>query len=283
MKLLDIPFGNRIEGWLPCAVNSFPGDTLVHAKPGEAKAKDAKLGKSALRPIGEIKLGDEVLALSEWKGKGKSGKMDRRLTYEKVTDIYTSYKAQTLVRLTLDDGQTLTATEGHPFKTPDGWRDAIMLKKGGKLLLKGGDGDADAGRTATIADIRTEQRTLPVYNLEVANGHTYFVGIDGELVHNGLCNLGRAGKQARLKELATNNKLGSADRGWLRQELNSIERGHRDTIRNPPGKDLAHERGREAAKGYSYKYSNLQDRDLHRIQHRYDDFGRANRERPVNE
>ncbi|MFZ4702754.1 MAG: polymorphic toxin-type HINT domain-containing protein, partial [Candidatus Methylumidiphilus sp.] len=75
-----------------------------------------------------------------------------------------------------------TATEGHPFKTTDGWRDAIMLKKGGKLLLKGGD--ADAERTATITDIRTEQKTLPVFNLEVANAHTYFVGIDGELVHN---------------------------------------------------------------------------------------------------
>ncbi len=113
--------------------------------------------------------------------------MDRRLSYEKVTDVYASHKAQTLVRLTLDDGQTLTATEDHPFKTTDGWRDAIMLKKGGKLLLKGGDGDADAERTATIAEVRTEQRTLPVYNLEVANGHTYFVSKDGLLVHNLSC------------------------------------------------------------------------------------------------
>jgi hypothetical protein len=177
------------RGWdaLPCAVNSFPADTLVHVKPDEAKAKDAKLGKSKLRPISDITLGDEVLAFSEWKDKGKSGKMNRRLSYEKVTDVYTSYKAQTLVHLTLEDGQTLTATEGHPFKTTDGWRDAIMLKKGGKLLLKGGDGDADAERTATIAEVRTEQRMLPVYNLEVANGHTYFVGIEGELVHNGRC------------------------------------------------------------------------------------------------
>ena len=38
--------------------------------------------------------------------------------------------------------------------------------------------------------------------------------------------------------------------------------------------------GREAAKGYDYRHSNLQDRDLHRTQHKYDDFGRANAERP---
>lgn len=91
---------------------------------------------------------------------------------------------------------------------------------------------------------------------------------------------GRAGKQSRLRDLASNDKLGSADKGWIQQEINSIERGSRSTIRNPPGKDLAHERGREAAKGYDYKYSNLQDRDLHRLQHKHDNFGRANSERP---
>ncbi|WP_082270510.1 SpvB/TcaC N-terminal domain-containing protein [Leptospira interrogans] len=94
-------------------------------------------------------------------------------------------------------------------------------------------------------------------------------------------NPGRLGKQQRLRELANDDKLSSADRGWIKQEMNSIARGKRDSIRNPPGKDLAHERGREAAKGYGYEYSNLQDRDLHRSQHKYDNFGRKNKERPV--
>jgi hypothetical protein len=64
--------------------------------------------------------------------------------------------------------------------------------------------------------------------------------------------------------------------------MNAIERGTRDSIRNPPGKDLAHSRGREAAKGYDHveSPSHLQDRDLHRLQHKFDDFGRKNRERP---
>lgn len=91
---------------------------------------------------------------------------------------------------------------------------------------------------------------------------------------------GRSGKQARLKELGDDPKLGKADRGWIKQEKNSIARGNRKTIRNPPGKDLAHERGREAAKGYGYEHSNLQDRKLHRLQHKYDNFGRKNKERP---
>ncbi|WP_083745815.1 polymorphic toxin type 8 domain-containing protein [Variovorax sp. KK3] len=104
--------------------------------------------------------------------------------------------------------------------------------------------------------------------------------VAGELMCRPATAGGRAGKQSRLRELASDDKLGSGDRGWLEQELNSIARGQRDTLRVPPGKELAHERGREAAKGYGYDHSNLQDRELHRLQHRYDDWGRSNRERP---
>jgi len=37
-------------------------------------------------------VGDEVLAFSEWKEKGEDQKHDARLSYEKVTDVYTSFK-----------------------------------------------------------------------------------------------------------------------------------------------------------------------------------------------
>lgn len=97
----------------------------------------------------------------------------------------------------------------------------------------------------------------------------------------GLSKTGRAGRQARLRELADDPKVSSADRGWIRQEMRSIEQGKQTAIRNPPGRELAHERGREAAKGYDYTRSNLQDRDLHRLQHKYDNFVRANSERPL--
>lgn len=93
---------------------------------------------------------------------------------------------------------------------------------------------------------------------------------------------GRSGKQERLVELATDPKLGKSDKGWIKQEMNQIDRGKRTSVRNPPGKDLAHERGREAAKGYSYKHSNLQNRADHRTQHRYDNNGKKNKERKVN-
>lgn len=100
---------------------------------------------------------------------------------------------------------------------------------------------------------------------------------------------GRTGKQARLRELANDTKLGRADRGWLKNEMRHIKNGNRKTIRLPgnsrnskkPGKVLAHERGREADKGFSYKHSNMQDNDLHKLQHKYDNNGKKNKMRPV--
>lgn len=148
--------------------NSFTPDTLVHAL-------DAQ-GQAALKPIASLKVGDKVLAKSEWKADADS------LSYEPITDIIsTPNREQKWVDITLQDGKIITATEGHPFKTPDGWRDAVLLKEGGKLLLKG---EGAMEKTVAIARIsrRTEIRTT--YNLEVANAHTFFVGEDGVLVHN---------------------------------------------------------------------------------------------------
>jgi RHS repeat-associated protein len=164
---------------------SFPADTLVHVKPKNANEQNAQLSKADLKPINALQVGDEVLAHSEWVDKGDQLLGDQRLSYEKITDIFTSHKLQTFVYITLNNGETVTATESHPFKTTEGWRDAILLKKGGKLLLKGSDGE-DLGKTALITNVRTEKKSIPVFNLEVANAHTYFVGTDGQLVHNGV-------------------------------------------------------------------------------------------------
>ncbi|MDR1401340.1 MAG: hypothetical protein LBI81_00060 [Puniceicoccales bacterium] len=74
--------------------------------------------------------------------------------------------------------------------------------------------------------------------------------------------------------------LGSADRGWLKQEANAMARDKesRPTLRVPPRKELAHRRGFEAAKGYDSKHSNLQDKVLHKIQHKIDKNGQLNKD-----
>ena len=148
--------------------NSFTADTLVHTLDDQ--------GQATLKPIASLKLGDKVLARSEWKAEGEN------LSYEPVTDILsTPNQEQKWVDITLQDGKTITATQGHPFHTAEGWRDAILLKKGGKLLLKG---EGDSEKTIEIAHVTLRTEIQTTYNLEVANAHTFFVGEDGVLVHN---------------------------------------------------------------------------------------------------
>jgi hypothetical protein len=90
-----------------------------------------------------------------------------------------------------------------------------------------------------------------------------------EILQNeaGGINCGRTGKQARLRELANDLKISSADRGWIKQEINAIENGKRGLIRLPPDKQLAHRRGFEARKGFDYNHSDLQGIDIHKLQH----------------
>ena len=89
---------------------------------------------------------------------------------------------------------------------------------------------------------------------------------------------GRTGRQTRLRELGDEPKLGKADRGWIKQERNNLKR-KKLTIIPPPGKVLAHPRGKEAAKGYSYKESQLQLESNHKLQHKYDNNGKRNKDK----
>jgi RHS repeat-associated protein len=147
-------------------------------------------------------------------------------------------------------------TPGERVRTADGW--AIV---------------------ESLARCRGQQE---VYNLEVDAEHRYFVGSNGVEGHNAdACGGGRSGRQKRLEEIGNDPNSPSSVRGWIAQERKAIERGNRDAIRVPPGKVLAHERGREAAKGYSYLHSHLQDIGLHRTQHLLDRNGTLNRERPI--
>ena len=90
-------------------------------------------------------------------------------------------------------------------------------------------------------------------------------------------NLGRTGKQARLREIGNDPKASSADRGWIKNEQRHIKTGNRRTIRNPGnsrnstgrGKELAHPRGKRAKDGHSYKDAKLQDADLHKLEHKH--------------
>jgi len=83
---------------------------------------------------------------------------------------------------------------------------------------------------------------------------------------------GRLGKQERLRQLMDDPNTPRHIKGWLKQEANAIARGQRKTMRLPPRMELAHRRGFEARKEYSYLYSDLQEKFLHRLQHKWEGY-----------
>jgi RHS repeat-associated protein len=237
-KLFSATVG--LAGAAPDFSNSFASDVMVHMRPDGAADSDAKQGRAKLRPIKELKVGDQVLALSEWKeninSKAEEAEPDVRLSYEKVTHLVTSYREQQIVRIKLNSGSVIETTAGHPFRTINGWRDAVLLREGGKLLLKSTLGDARTGNTesnnetvATISDVSFETKIIPVFNIEVANAHTFFVGVDGALVHNG----GRGMKYAGLNHPTTGvaiDKNGFPDfADWIKNSVKIKCSGNRKT------------------------------------------------------
>lgn len=203
----------------------------------------------------DIEIGDQVLAYNAATGENGS---------YTVTDVIVHLDS-TLIHLILD-GESIETTPEHPFYTLDrGWVDADKLYVGEYIQQAN-------GTPGVVEAITVVPRLQVMYSLTVDVAHTFFVGDQQWLVHNTNCAGGCSGKQARLRELASDDKVSSAERGWLKQEINNVERGKRTTIRNPSGKDLAHRRGKEARKGYSYAHSDLQDRDLHRLQHKHEGY-----------
>lgn len=210
-------------------------------------------------------------------------------------------------------GEEISATAAHPFCVLDGdqlwdrprprslddrefrcgtalsgrWVDALEVREGDLL---------ESSTAARLVDgVDYDEGPAIVFNFSVEGARSYVVGERGFLVHNNedcaeaiaealgppRSSRGRRGAQARKREIADDPKVSSRVRGWLRQEMNQIARGTRKSVRNPPGTELAHARGREAAKGFSHtdSPSNLVDKGLHDLQHKHDDFGRKNRTR----
>jgi hypothetical protein len=119
------------------------------------------------RPIETVNIGDLVLARDEHTG---------IVAPQLVEKTYVHYDREAF---TLDFGTSaLGVTATHPFYTDSGWLNSSELCAGMDCYL-------DDGSRLTIQNIKhplAQKQT--VYNLEVANFHTYFVGAQGIWVHN---------------------------------------------------------------------------------------------------
>jgi tetratricopeptide (TPR) repeat protein len=117
------------------------------------------------RPIESIRVGDQVLAQDT-----KAGE----LTYRPVVAALKNPPSATL-RLKIG-ADTIVATPIHRFwKAGHGWLMARELKTGDLIRTVGG--------TARVEAIEND-RVCPVFNLEVAEARSFFVGPAGVLVHD---------------------------------------------------------------------------------------------------
>ncbi|MEU0671283.1 polymorphic toxin-type HINT domain-containing protein [Streptomyces sp. NPDC006172] len=150
-----------------CRVNSFTPETPILTADGQKK------------PIKDIKPGDKVVAKNP-----KTGET----AVKEVSALIIGKGSKKLVEITIDtDGKKgqntakTTATDGHPFWVPElrKWVKATDLKSGDWL-------ETGAGTHVQVAAVRRWTQQATVYNLTVADIHTYYVlaGATPVLVHN---------------------------------------------------------------------------------------------------
>jgi hypothetical protein len=138
----------------PC---SFSANTLVATEAG-------------FIPIGEIIGGEIVLAYNEATGE---------VGYYPVEAVW-AHADPVIVYLVIE-GERIETTPEHPFYTSEGeWVAAGELRLGD--LIRRAD-----GRYGRVQAVEFVVRPAMMYNLTVAEAHTYFVGVGRWLVHNAKC------------------------------------------------------------------------------------------------
>ena len=136
--------------------NCFTGDTLVAAENGQIR-------------IDEIEVGDKVWAYDIFTGE---------TALKEVTKVYV-HEVDEILHLYTSCGDIDTTTN-HPFYVIDkGWVAAGDLVEGDEIYLLDG-----TVAYVTGSEIEKLDEAILVYNLEVADFNTYFVGDVPVLVHN---------------------------------------------------------------------------------------------------
>jgi len=133
------------------------------------------MANGAVKPIEQVKIGDFVMSRDPRTG----------ITTAKQVTQTSAHTADATLTLTFGNGEAIQTTSTHPFYVPGrGFVQASQLGIGTSIVTR-------AGPAATLTAKTNHTGSLRVYNFEVADFHTYFVGkSDGGLwVHNSGCDL----------------------------------------------------------------------------------------------
>ncbi len=151
----ELSAGEKQEWDIINKTHCFPSGTLVLMADGSRKA------------IEQVQVGDEVMSRDEFT------QQDSR---QKVVRLFRSIAKSTL-KLRFGGTETIEATPEHPFYVPGrGFVPAKLLKVGLLSLT--------LNQAVPVSAVETLSQSKPVYNFEVANTHTYFVGKSSLWVHN---------------------------------------------------------------------------------------------------
>ena len=132
-------------------------------------AGTAVLTSSGLVAIETVKSGDKVWATNPETGE---------TVLKEVVQTFRN-EASELIHVTVN-GEEIVCTNEHPFYVPvKGWTAACELRAGDRLQLVNGE-------YVVVEQVQHEilESPVTVYNFEVADFHTYYVGDTGVLVHN---------------------------------------------------------------------------------------------------
>ena len=146
-----------------------------------------------MKPIETITTGDMVWAAD----------LDMNVQLQKVTNTFEN-ESNELIHIYIADEEIVT-TPTHPFwVSQKGWTEATHLRVGDILVLVNGN-------YVVVELIYHEFLETPiiVYNFEVENCHTYFVGNNSILVHNKCEKMGNQKGKAPWNNQAQNKQFDS--------------------------------------------------------------------------
>jgi len=184
-----------------CVFACFPAGTPIATKNGHKNIED-------------IKVGDLVWAYNE-----ETGKSDLKPVVNTVQN-----EVDTTIKITLKD-EIIETTVEHPFYTRGGWKDAADLTTEDELKTKNGS-------WSYIKKIAFLYQTKKVFNFEVQDWHTYFVGALAWLAHNIKC----------VSEIPKNFKWGVYLRGLIGPPPS--------WMKNPHAHHIVFKKGRGAMRKY---------------------------------
>jgi hypothetical protein len=136
-----------------CVLACFPAGTLIHTETGQ-------------RPIEEIKVGDKVWSFNE---------ETKEIALKEVLHTMEN-EVDATIKLKIEDEEIETTAE-HPFYVNNEWKDASYLEENDELISIN-----KCKKSVKSSDY--SYKAKKVFNFEVADWHTYFVGLLGLLVHN---------------------------------------------------------------------------------------------------